>query len=116
MKACTLLAFGAATTGLATSLFVAAPSATATPASGTGTAAVFVSPTAAAANCSTWFDRAGPGGAGRAHAKCPGFYVRMTITCVDGQRNTSAWRYGYAKAECSYGVGWESAVYRTRRP
>ncbi|MCQ8193715.1 hypothetical protein ACH4TQ_49495 [Streptomyces sp. NPDC021218] len=40
----------------------------------------------------------------------------MTITCVDGQRNTSAWRYGYAKAECSYGVGWESAVYRTRRP
>ncbi|MGW1055203.1 hypothetical protein ACWDBD_49260 [Streptomyces sp. NPDC001118] len=114
MNARTLLAFGAAAAGLATSLFVAAPSATAAPTSGTGTHAVVVTPTTAADNCSTWFDNNGPGGAGRAHAKCPGVYVQITITCVDGQRNTSAWRYGYAKAECSYGVDWESAVYDTK--
>ncbi|UKY54997.1 hypothetical protein [Streptomyces inhibens] len=46
--------------------------------------------------------------------KRPGVYVQITITCVDGQRNTSAWRYGYAKAECSYGVDWEDAVYDTK--
>ena len=115
MNARTLLAFGAATAGLATSLFVTtAPSATAAPTSGSETGAVAMAPTAAAANCTTWFDNNGPGGAGRAHAKCPGVYVQITITCVDGQRNTSAWRYGYAKAECSYGVHWESAVYATK--
>lgn len=114
VKLRTSFAFGVAAAGLATSLFVAAPSATAAPASRTATAAVVVTPRAVAANCSTWFDNAGPGHAGRAHAKCPGVYVQITITCADGQRNTSAWRYGYAKAECSYGVDWESAVYRTK--
>ncbi|MFE5586396.1 hypothetical protein [Kitasatospora sp. NPDC056531] len=113
MKARTLLTFGAAAAGLV-SLFVTAPSATAAPAAKTGTDVVVMTSQAAAAKCSTWFDNNGPGGAGRAHAKCPGVYVQITITCADGQRNTSAWRYGYAKAECSYGVDWESAVYATK--
>lgn len=72
---------------------------------------------AAAANaaaCSAWWDTKGPGGAARAHARCPGEYVRVKVVCVDGSSSQSAWRYGYAKAECPYGVKAESGVYEHR--
>ncbi|WP_186762701.1 hypothetical protein [Lentzea tibetensis] len=49
-----------------------------------------------------WYDAAGPGGAHRAHATCNGVYVKVTIYCADGSQHTSAWRWGYAKAECPY--------------
>ncbi|AGP51907.1 hypothetical protein [Streptomyces rapamycinicus] len=54
---------------------------------------------AAQARCSVWKDHAGPVGAGRAHAKCPGWYVRVKAYCDNGSISTSAWLKGYAKAE-----------------
>ncbi|GHH82144.1 hypothetical protein [Streptomyces capitiformicae] len=101
------VALGAAAVALGGSLFIA-PTATAA-APGSASAAP-----AAAAACSSWFDTAGPGGAGRAHARCPGEYVRIKVVCVDGSTSRSAWRYGYAKAECPYGVKWESGEYEVR--
>ncbi|MER7519100.1 hypothetical protein [Streptomyces sp. NPDC126499] len=70
----------------------------------------------AAAACQTWHDNAGPGGAGRYHAKCAGSgkYVKATVRCANGSTSTSAWRWEYAKAECPYGVDSTSGSYSTR--
>ncbi|GAA3386873.1 hypothetical protein [Streptomyces roseoviridis] len=70
----------------------------------------------AAAACQTWHDNAGPGGAGRYHAKCAGSgkYVKATVRCANGSTATSSWRWEYAKAECPYGVDSRSGSYSTR--
>ncbi|GAA3185606.1 MULTISPECIES: hypothetical protein [Streptomyces] len=70
-----------------------------------------------APDCSRWHDNAGPGGAFRYHVNCDGYsvYVQAKVVCADGTSVKSAWRYGYAKAECPYGVrsaGWTGWGYR----
>ncbi|MCP9946790.1 hypothetical protein LUX12_21515 [Streptomyces somaliensis] len=66
--------------------------------------------------CSTWIDSAGPGGAGRYHAKCAGSgkYVKATVWCANGSSSSSQWRWEYAKAECPYGVKARSGTYSLR--
>ncbi|WP_344637903.1 hypothetical protein [Kitasatospora cystarginea] len=68
------------------------------------------------AGCITWLDSAGPGGAGRGHAKCQGMgvYVRATVHCADGSSSTSGWRWEYNKAECPYSVKARGVTYQTR--
>lgn len=93
------IATGIATAAVlcATTVAAAAPATAATPES--------VSRAAASA-CSKWYDNAGPGGARRYHVKCAGTgaYLRVWITCADGSKHTSVWRFEYQKAECPSGV------------
>ncbi|MFD9631826.1 hypothetical protein [Streptomyces violascens] len=99
-----MIAIGAAATALFGSVALAVPAAA---------SAQSMSP---AVSCTTWTDTAGPGHAGRYHAKCAGknVYVQATIRCSDGSTQTSAWRWEYAKAECPYGQAYRSGSYRTR--
>src|SRR5215468_2884350 len=54
--------------------------------------------------CTTWVDGAGPGGAMRVHAKCPGHWVMVHVWCNNGDRLSQPhWRNGYNKAECPRG-------------
>ncbi|MFJ8473758.1 hypothetical protein [Kitasatospora sp. NPDC094011] len=87
-------------------------------------AALAAGPVAAAENtspklsgCITWIDSAGPGGAGRGHAKCAGMnvYVVTTVHCADGSSSTSFKRWEYAKAECSYGVKARYVTYKATK-
>lgn len=68
-----------------------------------------------AASCISWYDHAGPGGAYRGHVKCSGNVdVKVWVKCEDGGTHASAWRFQYAKAECSSGQNAVSATYKTR--
>ncbi|MER5642137.1 hypothetical protein ABT095_35010 [Kitasatospora sp. NPDC002227] len=96
------LAIGIATAALLGTVFAATP-------------AVAADSAGHLAGCITWYDKGGPGGAGRFHAKCAGtgVYVRTTLVCADGSSHTSAWRYEYQKSECPYGVAAERGYYGT---
>lgn len=67
--------------------------------------------------CIKWTDHAGPGHAGRGHAKCAGMrvYVQTTAYCRDGSVSVSRFNWEYAKAECPYATDIDSVDYRTRR-
>ncbi|WP_262698081.1 MULTISPECIES: hypothetical protein [Streptomyces] len=80
-----------------------------------GALAGTLQPPAAKARCSVWKDHAGPAGAGRAHAKCPGWYVRVKAYCDDGSISTSAWLKGYAKAECPRAVDVDMIRHQTQK-
>lgn len=108
MTAMQRLALGVASLALGGGFALAGvPAATAAPATPDRTAQsqteqVEVS---AKAKCSKWLDYAH--GRGRAHAKCPGYFVHVKVKCANGKKYNSKpyWRDGYNKAECPKGVG-----------
>jgi hypothetical protein len=53
---------------------------------------------------SVWLDSAGSGGAQRLHVKCPGYYVKVNVSCSKGSPINGDWRWGYQKAECRNGA------------
>ncbi|MFF8828796.1 hypothetical protein [Streptomyces sp. NPDC015131] len=68
---------------------------------------------AGALACSKWIDYTDRG---RAHAKCAGVDVSVTVKCANGRSYGSSpgWRWEYNKAECPRGIGATSMTYRTR--
>ncbi|TGB14623.1 hypothetical protein [Streptomyces sp. MZ04] len=102
------LALGVASIALGGGVTLAGvPAATAAPAAPARTAQSQTAQgdVSAHAKCSKWLDYAY--GRGRAHAKCPGYYVQVTVKCGNGKKYNSKpyWRDGYNKAECPKGVG-----------
>ncbi|MFI8962693.1 hypothetical protein ACIGO8_11285 [Streptomyces sp. NPDC053493] len=104
---------GLAAAALLSSVLMAAPAVASAP---SAQAAPAAAGGRSAAACQTWHDNAGPGGAGRYHAKCAGSgkYVKATVRCANGSTASSSWRWEYAKAECPYGVDYRSGSYSTR--
>jgi hypothetical protein len=84
---------------------------------GVGVSAPSASADVQIASCVKWTDNAGPGGGGRGHAKCDqmNVYVKTTVSCANGDKATSAWRWEYAKAECPTGIKARGVSYKTKK-